>query len=572
MITSFGRYNLLLKLGEGGMGTVYLGCQKTLRRYCAIKVISSNYSRDRESANRFLREARATAALSHPNLVGVYDCDQFDGQYFIAMEYVEGMTLGQILRERGALPLSLALYWFNQAVAGLEYIHGKGIIHRDIKPDNMIVDRNGVLKIMDLGLAKAHLESDPSTTATGTVMGSPHYMSPEQIEDSKTADHRSDLYSLGITFYQMVVGKVPFERSSTTAICIAHLQELVPSVSFPDVELTRSLDDMILRLTAKNKEERFQTASELMAILAPWLANYPMDEAAQSFYGQLGFQYHKVDYLLQREGLDAAQVAADVVTADQGFRTGAPQAPPVLPKRSWHHYVAWAAVVLVILMVTGGILRGIGKKKKQDAPTPATTVVKPSGAPSEKPQLKKAVVLVKTDPPGAQVWLDGISRGTSPCEIEGTAGESKRGVVRLPGYQSAEVEATFREGTVEEIVVELRPDQQNERFSGMVAQLKKALDQSREASPEKWLDAKADILKSVEDKMATQNPQHAKRVRRAVSELGELLEEARALSADQYNQRKGALVLRAIGICASASVKAGVREGPPPRGGFGRPQ
>ncbi|MBI4026292.1 MAG: protein kinase, partial [Verrucomicrobia bacterium] len=376
-----------MKLGQGGMGAVYLARQKTLRRFCAVKVISPQFAQDRDSAERFLREARATAALAHPNLVAVFDCDQFDGQYFIAMEYVEGMSLGEILKNYGPLPVPLALFWLNQAAVGLEYIHGEKIIHRDIKPDNMIVNGAGVLKIMDLGLAKAkdHFETDHGMTMTGTVMGSPHYMSPEQVNDSKTADHRSDLYSLGISFYQMVTGRVPFQKTSAAAVCVAHLHEPIPSVGpvlsglsraesrgvegLPDAELTQALDALILKMAAKDKAERFQSASEWVAALAPWIAHYPMDEPAQEFFGKIEFAQRKVAALLEKEGIHPAEVDAEIPSPvakameDRSPVAKAPAQWPVAvaadkPTRKpmvW----AWAVGLLVVLLGLAGWYFGV---------------------------------------------------------------------------------------------------------------------------------------------------------------------------------------------------------------------
>lgn len=213
------------------MGVLYLARQKTLKRYCALKVVHPHLSKDKDCAERFLHEARSAASLSHPNLVGIFDCDQFDGQYFIAMEYIEGLTLGEIIRICGPLPLPLVFYLLNQAAVGLEYLHSRNIVHRDIKPENMMIDAKGTLKIMDLGLAKQHFEGDQTMTVTGMLIGSPYYMSPEQIEDSKTVDQRTDLYSLGIVLYQMLVGKVPFHQTSAAGVLMAHLNETIPSVS-----------------------------------------------------------------------------------------------------------------------------------------------------------------------------------------------------------------------------------------------------------------------------------------------------------------------------------------------------
>jgi serine/threonine protein kinase len=301
----FGRYNLLCKLGEGGMGVLYLARQKTLKRFCALKVIHTHLSKDSNCAERFLHEARSAASLSHPYLVNVFDCDQFEGQYFIAMEFVEGLSLGQLIRESGALPFSLAFEWFNQAAIGLDYLHQKKIIHRDIKPDNMMVDPSGTLKIMDFGLAKQHFEGDQSMTMSGTILGSPHYMSPEQINESKDVDGRSDIYSLGIVLYQMLTGKLPFSRTTTAAIMMAHINDSIPSVCADRADALPQIDEFIAKLTAKDRAERVPSAAALIEEIKPWLEQYPMDEEVQEFWQTLDFKSREVSEILAREKIDS---------------------------------------------------------------------------------------------------------------------------------------------------------------------------------------------------------------------------------------------------------------------------
>jgi serine/threonine-protein kinase len=311
-LIGMGKFNLLCKLGQGGMGAVFLGRQKNLKRFCAIKVLNAALAEDKEAISRFLREAQSMANLQHPNLVGLFDCDQYESQYYIAMEFVEGLSLGDILRKAGALPLPIALHFLKQAAQGMAYYHERGIVHRDIKPDNMMIDASGTLKITDLGLAKNILEQDQGMTVTGTVMGSPYYMSPEQINDSKNVDARADLYSLGIAFYQMITGKVPFSGSSPGEVCMAHLQQPMPSVSMTDPSMTQALDALVGRITAKDRDARVQSAAQLLADIEPWAQSNPVDEASQQIFGQLDFAGRTVAFLLQKHGVKQELIDADL--------------------------------------------------------------------------------------------------------------------------------------------------------------------------------------------------------------------------------------------------------------------
>lgn len=482
MMIGLGRYNLLFKLGQGGMGTVFLARHKTLRRYCAVKVINPQLARDQSSAERFLREARATASLSHPNLVNVFDCDQHEEQYFIAMEYIEGKTLGQILRHHGAVPLPLALYWLHQAISGLQYLHQKKIVHRDIKPDNMIIDAAGNLKLMDLGLAKDHFEGDQSMTVTGMVMGSPHYMSPEQIHDAKTADGRSDIYSFGITLYQMVVGSVPFQQTSAAAICVAHLQEPIPSVNFPDADLTYALDTLISKMAAKKKEDRFQTTEELLSVLQTWVENYPMDDASNEYFSRLGMETNKITALLQRENIDESQVDSDLEVVENSDAS-----PHVEDSFTWKKVAIWGAATVILMYVAVGGALAILKSKKTENPTGLKPVevggstnspvaTKPPPSPAQPPQRQDPVptkplpvvatsvpvaispklgsLLVRTDPPRALVSFQSqVDKG--PAAFNNIPAGSYKIHISMDGFQDEDRKVVITEGNLTEMNVKL---------------------------------------------------------------------------------------------------------------------
>jgi len=195
------------------------------------------------------------------------------------------------------------------------------LIHRDVKPQNMLINADGRLKLMDLGLAKDMFDTEHSLTITGMVVGSPNYISPEQIRDPKTVDFRTDLYSLGISFYQMLTAKAPFERTSAAAVCAAHLQDPMPSVGLADAELTAELDHFIARLTEKNREARYQSAAEVLAGILPWLERRPIDNASRAYLAAAPFHERAVGQLLKAEGIEPEQVDANLTPVPRGELT-----------------------------------------------------------------------------------------------------------------------------------------------------------------------------------------------------------------------------------------------------------
>ncbi len=245
----FPQLEILDLLGEGGMGTVYRARQKKLQRQVALKLLSRELSSDPAFAERFLREAQALARLQHPNIVSLYDFGETAGYYFLVMEYVDGLNLRQILL-RGELKPSEALAIVPQICDGLQYAHEAGVIHRDIKPENVLVDRSGRVKIADFGLAKILDRAVPTIALTGSgqVMGTPHYMAPEQLTDPRHVDHRADIYSLGVVFYELLTGNLPRGRFDLPSRTIA-----------VDVRL----DEVVLRALEQQPDRRYQHASEL---------------------------------------------------------------------------------------------------------------------------------------------------------------------------------------------------------------------------------------------------------------------------------------------------------------------
>ncbi len=256
------RYEILSKIGSGGMSTVYKGRDQKLNRNVAIKVLKSEYREDANFVRKFREEAQAAARLAHPNIVNVYDVGEEMGIHYIVMELVEGITLKNYIERKGKLTIREATSIAIQVSMGLEVAHNNDIVHRDIKPQNVMISKDGKVKVMDFGIAKAA----SSETISSNAMGSVHYTSPEQARGGYS-DAKSDIYSLGIVMYEMVTGRVPFDGETTVAVAVKHLQEEMPSPKIFCPELPISLENIIYKCTEKTSAKRYANMSELIADL-----------------------------------------------------------------------------------------------------------------------------------------------------------------------------------------------------------------------------------------------------------------------------------------------------------------
>jgi serine/threonine-protein kinase len=274
--STIGDYQILGVLGAGGMGSVYQVRNLISDRVEAMKVLLPDLTADPSLAERFQREIKLLASLDHPNIAQFRNALRSGNQILMVMEYVDGETLDHKLHD-GPLPVPLALDATGQVLSALEYAHAKGIIHRDIKPANIFLTKAGVVKLMDFGIAKA--ASDHKLTSTGTAVGSLYYMSPEQIQGAPTLDARSDLYSVGVTLYQLVTGKRPFDGTSQFAIMSAHLEKMPVAPVLLDHNLPQALNDLILMSVAKDPNARFQTAGAFRSALAAVAATLAPTEA-----------------------------------------------------------------------------------------------------------------------------------------------------------------------------------------------------------------------------------------------------------------------------------------------------
>jgi eukaryotic-like serine/threonine-protein kinase len=267
------KYRVLDLLGEGGMGTVYLCEHKHMRRRVAIKVLSSEKCQNPVLMERFQKEARAVAMLDDPNIVRAHDVD-WDGKVpFLVMEYVEGTNLQKLIEDNGPLHHSRAVNYMAQTTSGLHHAFEAGLVHRDIKPANILVDRRGIIKILDLGLARLAHESEAHLTnpEDGGLLGTADYLAPEQALNASTVDVRADIYSLGATMYFLLTGKPPFPDGTVAQKLIKHQTVMPKAPNTFDPEIPQGLNDVVMRMMAKNPNNRYATPGEVFDALQPWL-------------------------------------------------------------------------------------------------------------------------------------------------------------------------------------------------------------------------------------------------------------------------------------------------------------
>ena len=257
------RYEIIEQIGTGGMSDVYKAKCHKLNRYVAIKVMKSEFSEDKTFVSKFRAEAQSVAGFTHPNVVNVYDVGDENGIYYIVMELVEGITLKKYIEKRGKLPFKEAVSIAIQFANGLDAAHKHHIVHRDIKPQNIIISKEGKVKVTDFGIAKV---ASSSTINSSSTMGSVHYISPEQARGGYS-DERSDIYSLGITIFEMLTGTVPFDGDSTVAVAVQHIQDEIPAPSTVAADIPVSIDKIVLKCTQKKPDRRYQSVAELITDL-----------------------------------------------------------------------------------------------------------------------------------------------------------------------------------------------------------------------------------------------------------------------------------------------------------------
>src|SRR4051794_6182514 len=259
-----GRYMVRRKLGSGGMADVYLAEDQELGRRVALKLLNDRHAADDQFVERFRREAQSAAGLNHPNIVSIFDRGQAEGTYYIAMEYLEGRTLKELLVRNGPTPIPIAIDYARQILGALSFAHRNGIIHRDIKPHNIVVGSDGRLKVTDFGIARSGASQ---MTEAGSIVGTAQYLSPEQARGAPV-DPRSDIYSLGIVLYEMLTGHVPFTGDTAVEIAMKPLSEVPDPPSKLRSDVPHDLDAVVMRALAKDPEQRYGSAEEMDADLA----------------------------------------------------------------------------------------------------------------------------------------------------------------------------------------------------------------------------------------------------------------------------------------------------------------
>lgn len=292
------RYMVVKHIGQGGMADVYVAVDTLLNREVAVKILRGELCSDPIALLRFQREAQASCSLIHPNIVEIYDVGEENGRHYIVMEYIRGKTLKQLIHKRGALLLQEALDMMKQLVSATCEAHKKGIIHRDIKPQNVLVKDDGTIKMVDFGIALAH--DAMQLTQTDSVMGSVHYLAPE-LARGENATFQSDIYSLGIVFYELLSGEVPFHGDSPVQIALKHMRDEIPSIRFINPTIPQSVENIILKATVKRKELRYHSAEEMLKDL-----NECLDERMQ-FVQKLDFDLLDQSVTKQTKVLDKVE-------------------------------------------------------------------------------------------------------------------------------------------------------------------------------------------------------------------------------------------------------------------------
>jgi serine/threonine-protein kinase len=386
---SLGGFEIIEKVGQGGMGAVFRARQLSMDRIVALKILPQKFSKSEKAKERFLREARICAGLNHANLINGIDCGEAGGYMYFAMEFVEGETARSLLKRKGKLPVDECLNIVRQIAAALEYAHSKKLIHRDVKPDNIMITPGGTAKLCDLGLARSTSAcEDSSLTQAGQSVGTPHYISPEQARGEES-DERTDIYALGATIYHLLAGKTVFDGATSALVMAQHIAECAPALSEVNTEVSDELAMVVSKMMAKNPADRYAKVAQIVADLDA-IDNGRAPAAAQ-FRGASSCARPVIG---KRKNFTTRQ------TNPVSARDNAPKLRSSLPKQSTP-FGLWigaglAAVVLVAVLVKGfGSTKENGKRAGMEqarVPSPPATTPLPAALPQPSPSPAPAIV------------------------------------------------------------------------------------------------------------------------------------------------------------------------------------
>jgi serine/threonine protein kinase/Leucine-rich repeat (LRR) protein len=453
-----GNYLILDKIGAGGMGDVYLAEHRRMERRVALKTLPATMTRDTQSIQRFHREVKAAAKLSHPNIVAAYDADEANGVHYFVMEHVDGTDLSAVVKKQGVLKVETAIDYILQAAKGLEFAHNKGVIHRDIKPANMLLDNDGTVKILDMGLARIEDEAHeiPATQLTqdGSVMGTVDYMAPEQAKDTHTADARSDIYSLGCSLYYLLTGESVYRGSTMVNRIMAHQNDPIPSLAGKHILISQDVDAVFQKMVAKKPEDRFQSMSEVIVALenciqmksSSTVSEEPSDPELQKFLQSQKFASSPT-VVMSADAMTAEKPLTDTQNESltSGFLNntlGGTSYQPLARRRKsiGKRGGIIAGVVLASLILIAGIVFKID--------TPAGTII----LDIDQPELAGAVVSVDEQ----QKITIKTGKGTEPIEV--VADETTHTLqVTKGGFETFTKQFTVKAGGKETIKVRLKP-------------------------------------------------------------------------------------------------------------------
>ena len=399
-----GRYRIIRKLGQGGMADVYLAEDQELGRRVAIKILNDRHAADDSFIERFRREAKNAAGLSHPNIVSIYDRGEAEGTYYIAMEYLDGRSLKELIVGRGPAPVKTAIDYARQILAAVGFAHKHGIVHRDIKPHNVLVGGEGRLKVTDFGIARSGASQ---MTEVGSIIGTAQYLSPEQARGAPV-DQTSDLYSVGVVLYEMLTGQVPFTGDTPLEIAMKHLSEVPkpPSELRPDVP--HDLDSIVLRALAKDPADRYASAEEMDADLKRVLEGLPVDPETET----------AATAVLSGAGVLAA-APTSVMSRPTAVATR-PVPPGGAPPAGYYGYDGpprrrrpiWPWVLSILLLLAAGAAAWFAYTKIQDQLNENKPVSVPKVSGIAEPLAVEKIRAVGLVPQVARDFSDSVPKGT----------------------------------------------------------------------------------------------------------------------------------------------------------------